>query len=100
MGMMTERAKYLIWNLQLFPNHGPAKLLQDRSFNQYFLLLCTAITLLWYRKPRHQVPPLAISPSIWNGQALGMDSTINELREFAREHAPSLLCIVETDLNE
>jgi exonuclease III len=29
-----------------------------------------------------------------------MDSTIRELRDFAREHAPSILCVVETQLHK
>jgi exonuclease III len=39
-----------------------------------------------------------MSVSSWNGRGLGTATTINELRDFAREHAPSVLCVVETQL--
>ena len=41
-----------------------------------------------------------MSISCWNGRELGADPTIHELRDFARDHAPSILCVVETQLHK
>jgi exonuclease III len=36
----------------------------------------------------------------WNGRGVGMAATIRELRDFARRYAPSVLCVVETQLHK
>jgi exonuclease III len=34
-----------------------------------------------------------------NCQGLGMDSTVREIRNLVRQHAPTVLCVVETQLH-
>src|SRR5437016_4181107 len=36
----------------------------------------------------------------WNYRGLGNATTVNELRELVKEHAPSVLCVVETQLHK
>ena len=41
-----------------------------------------------------------MSTYLWNCRSLGNDATVRELRDFAREFTPSILCVVETQINK
>jgi exonuclease III len=36
----------------------------------------------------------------WNGRGVGSAATVRELRDFARVHAPTVLCVVETQVHK
>jgi hypothetical protein len=36
----------------------------------------------------------------WNGRGVGKAATIKELRDFARTYAPTVLCVVETQVHK
>ena len=41
-----------------------------------------------------------MSTYVWNCRSLGNEATVRELRDFAREFAPSILCVVETQIHK
>jgi exonuclease III len=41
-----------------------------------------------------------MSTFIWNCRGLGNAATVHELRDFAREFAPDILCVVETQVHK
>jgi exonuclease III len=41
-----------------------------------------------------------MSTFLWNCRGLGNAATVQELRDFAREFAPSILCVVETQIHK
>ena len=40
-----------------------------------------------------------MSTSVWNWRGAGEAAMVRELRDFARKFAPTLLCIVETQID-
>ena len=36
----------------------------------------------------------------WNCRGLGNDATVRELRELAKKFAPTVLCVLETQVNK
>jgi hypothetical protein len=45
-------------------------------------------------------PTRSMSVYLWNCRGLGNDATVRELRDFTRECAPSVLCVVETQIHK
>jgi exonuclease III len=41
-----------------------------------------------------------MSTFLWNGRGLGNDATVHELRGFVKEFAPTILCVVETQVHK
>ena len=41
-----------------------------------------------------------MSTFLWNCRSLGNAATVSELRNFVREFAPSILCVVETQVHK
>jgi exonuclease III len=40
-----------------------------------------------------------MSCASWNGRGLGGAATVKELRDFARKYAPTVLCVLETQVD-